>query len=62
MAHNQAQWLQNLAVWGVPKMQSTGQNQKWATSGPSGDITPAVYVIPKTSERGVKIKSGRQWA
>ena len=35
-------------------LQSTGQNQKWPTSGPSGYITPAVWGIPYASERGIK--------
>ena len=37
---------------GSPPLQSRGQNQKWPTSGQSGDVTPAVSGIPTAAERG----------
>ena len=45
---------------GSPQLQSVGQNQKWPTNGQNGYLTPAVSGIPTASERGGRIRSGRQ--
>ena len=47
---------------GSPPLQSGGQNQKWPTSGQSGDLTPAVSGIPTASERGAKSEVAHKWA
>ena len=47
---------------GSPLLQSGGQNQKWPTSGQSGDLTPAVSGIPTASERGAKSEVAHKWA
>ena len=47
---------------GSPPLQSGGQNQKWATSGQIGYLTPAVSGIPTASERGAKSEVGHKWA
>ena len=39
---------------GAPTPQSGGQNQKWATSGRIGYLTPTVLESPTASERGAK--------
>ena len=51
-----------LPYWGSPPLQSTGQNQKWPTSGQSGYLTPAVSGIPTASERGAKSEVAHKWA
>ena len=45
---------------GSPPLQSSGQSQKWPTSGQNGYLTPAVSRIPTASEQGGKIRSGPQ--
>ena len=47
---------------GSPPLQSGGQNQKWATSGRNGYLTPAVSGIPTASKRGAKSKVAHKWA
>ena len=48
---------------GSPPLQSGGQNQKWPTSGQSGNLTPAVSGIPNASERGGgKSDVAHKWA
>ena len=47
---------------GSPPLQSTGQNQKWPTSGQSGYVTPAISGIPTASERGAKSGVAKKWA
>ena len=46
---------------GSPRLQSTGQNQKWPTSGRSGYLTPAVSGIPTAAERGAKSEVAHKW-
>ena len=41
-----------LPSWGSPPLQSGGGNQKWATCGQSGYVTPVVSGIPTAAERG----------
>ena len=45
-----------------PPLQSGGQNQKWATCGQGGYITPAVSGIPTAAERGAKSEVAHLWA
>ena len=45
-----------------PPLQSRGQNQKWATSGQGGYITPAAWGVPTTSERRAESKVAHKWA
>ena len=47
---------------GSPPLQSGGQNQKWPTSGQSGNLTPAVSGIRGASERVAKPKVAHKWA
>ena len=47
---------------GGPNNATHKTNQKWPTIGPSGDITPAVWGIPNTSKRGVKMRIHREGA
>ena len=47
---------------GSPPLQSGGQNQKWATCGQSGYVTPAVSGIPTASEWGEKSQVAHLWA
>ena len=47
---------------GAPPLQSGGQNQKWATSGQSGYLTPAVSGSPTAAERGAKSEVAHKWA
>ena len=47
---------------GSPPLQSSGQNQKWPTSGQNGYLTPAVSGIPTASERGAKSEMANKWA
>ena len=35
-------------------LHSGRQHQKWPTSGQSGDITPAAWVVPNALEQGTK--------
>ena len=51
-----------LPYWGSPPLQSGGQNQKWPTSGQSGQLTPAASGIPTASERGAKSEVADKWA
>ena len=52
VGHLWARWLHNLPHGGSPPLQSGGQNQKWATCGQGGYVTPAASGIPSASERG----------
>ena len=45
-----------------PPLQSGGQNQKWPTSGQSGNLTPAVSGIRTAVERGAKSEVAHKWA
>ena len=45
---------------GSPPLKSGGQNQKWATSGQGGYITPAASGIPTASKQGGRIRIGPQ--
>ena len=47
---------------GSPPLQRGEQNQKWATSGQGGYITPAASGIPTASERGAKSEVAHKWA
>ena len=47
---------------GAPPPRSGGQNQKWATSGQIGYLTPAVSGSPIASERGAKSEVAHKWA
>ena len=47
---------------GSPPLQSRGQNQKWATSGQIGYLTPAVSGIPTATERGAQSEVAHKWA
>ena len=47
---------------GAPPLRSKGQNQKWATSGRIGYLTPAVSGSPTASERGAKSQVAHKWA
>ena len=47
---------------GSPPPQSGGQNQKWPSSGQSGQVTPAVSGIPTASQRGAKSEVAHKWA
>ena len=47
---------------GSPPLQSGRQNQKWPTSGESGDVSPAVSGIPSASQRGAKSEVANLWA
>ena len=50
-----AWWLHNpRRLGGSPTLQSGGQKEMWATSGPSGYITPAIWGVPKASQQGTK--------
>ena len=51
-----------LPYWGSPPLHSSGQNQKWPTSGQSGYLTPAVSGIPTAADRGAKSEVAHNWA
>ena len=51
-----------LPYQGSPRLKSGGQNQKWATSGRNGYLTPAVSRIPTASERGAQSEVAHKWA
>ena len=46
---------------GSPTLLSGGRNQKWATCGQSGYLTPAVSGIPTALERGGKSEMAHLW-
>ena len=50
--HNWAQSPHDPCRLGSPTLQSGKQNQKWTTSGSSGDITPAVWGVPTLQSGG----------
>ena len=45
-----------------PTLQSGGQNERWATSGPGGCIRPTVWRSPNASQRGAKSEVAHKWA
>ena len=45
-----------------PKLHGGGQNHKWPISERIGYITPAVLVVPDTSERVTKSEGAHKWA
>ena len=47
---------------GSPPLQSSGQNQKWPTSGQGGYITPAAWGVPTASEQGAESEMPHKWA
>ena len=47
---------------GSPPLQSGGENQEWRTSGPDGDIPPAVWGVPTASQRGAEAEVAKNWA
>ena len=51
-----------LPYWGAPPLQSGGQNQRWATCGQIGYLTPAVSGSPTAAERGAKSEVAHKWA
>ena len=47
---------------GFPPLQSGVLNQRWATSGQRGDVTPTAGGIPTVSQRGAESEVAHQWA
>ena len=53
VAHLCAKWLRHpCRLWDPHRFRAGGGNQKWATCGQSGYVTPAVSGIPTAAERG----------
>ena len=54
-----ADWLHHPCRFGgSPTLRSGGHNQRWATCGRIGYITPAVWGPPNSSEQGTNQKAG----
>ena len=61
--HLWAKWLRHPCRLGDPhRLRAGGGNQKWATSGQTRYVTPAVSGIPTAAERGAKSEVAHLWA
>ena len=59
MAHMWGKWLHHPCLLRDPQCLARGKNQKWPTSGHSGNITPVFSWVPN-AQHGEKIRNGPQ--